>query len=410
MAFPFYLNRLKDTGDVRFNEFMNSWDEFVTKSGGPEILKNSRIDNKVLNKVWKSVNSFEEKEININNLYVKVIERRNVLLSEDEELSSYRKDARRKLDDLLDATVDIEKIKNISLNRYKGATKRFISNLLKLSMNFDGTTYLRYESAWNVRVLANILRRNDVFAKPSQKKTKNKKVGTRSKVETANNFFNNREMPTYDFPFDLESWMKIGYKLRNGEEKVANDNSAINKLRTSLPEYADFLFNKVAKFDSDTFREHKASWESAQKQWIARSQNGISTKSNLRTSSAKEGHAINYSYGNDGIVDKISVEKRIVAQPPVTRKRKVKIVATTGAAGVIGGKKPEPVSKPKSKKKQEIKSPVASKKSGTKKKKAKKSAAATMAKRAMSSYTPMRRVSAHVRDNLFYSDNSHHEY
>lgn len=130
----------------------------------------------------------------------------------------------------------------------------------------------------------------------------------------------------------------------------------------------------------------------------------------MRTSSAKEGHAINYSYGNDGIIDKISVEKRIVAQPPVTRKCKVKIVATKGAAGNVGGKKPEPVSKPKSKKKQENKFSVVVKKSGKKKKNSKKSTATTMAERAMSSYNSIRRVSAHVRDNLLYSDNSHQEY
>lgn len=411
MILPFDLNRLKDTGDVRFNEFMDSWDVLVKRSGGPEILVNNRINEFALNEVLGSVNLFEEEEVNIDDLYSRVIEHRNIPLIEDKELSLNREEARRKLDYLLVKPVDIEKIKTMSLDKYNGATRGMINGLFKLSMTFDRVTYLQYKSAWDLRVLANNLKQNNVLTKSNQKKSKNKKSARNSEIETIGYLFKNvRRMPTFEFPFDLENWMKMGHKLRTVEEEVVIDNSAIKKLRTSLPEYADFLFNKVAKFDSETFQNHKASWESAQKQWIERSQHGIGTKSNLRTSSAKEGRAINYSYGNDGIVDKISVEKRIVAQPPVTRKRKVKIVATTGAAGIIGGKKPEPVSKPKSKKKQENKSSIVAKKSGKKKKNSKKSTATTMAERAMSSYTPMRRVSAHVRDNLFYSDNSHYDY
>ncbi|WP_134644074.1 hypothetical protein [Weissella cibaria] len=354
MIFPFDLNRLKDTGDVRFNEFMDIWDTLVTQNGGPEILKNNRINIKALNKVWKTVNSFEDEEININNLYERIIERRNVTLSEEEELSSYRKYARQKLDKLLGVSVDIETIKNLSLDKYTGATKRFVSNLLKLSMNFDGTTYLRYQSAWNVRVLANSLQRHNVSAKHSQKKDGNEKVDTKSEITVVNCFFNDiTTMPAYDFPFDLEKWMKMGRVLHDGKEGAFNENLVIKKLRTSLPQYTDFLLNKVIKFDSETFQAYKVAWSKAQERWFAHSKRGIGSKSNLRTSRAKEGHAINYSYGNDGIVDKISVEKRIVAQPPVIRKRKVKIVATTGAAGVICGKKPEPVSKLKSKKKRE---------------------------------------------------------
>lgn len=224
MLFPFDLNQLRETGDVRFNEFMDSWDVLVKRSGGPEILVNNRINKFALNEVLDSVTLFEEEEVNINDLYSKVIEHKNVPLSEDKELSLKRNEARRKLDELLVESVDIEKIKTMSLDNYKSATKGLINGLFKLSMTFDRVTYLQYKSAWNLRVLANNLKRNNVLTKAYQKKGKNKKSARKSEIETISHFFKNvKGMPTFEFPFDLESWMKIGYQLRSGEEEAFNN-------------------------------------------------------------------------------------------------------------------------------------------------------------------------------------------
>lgn len=106
------------------------------------------------------------------------------------------------------------------------------------------------------------------------------------------------------------------------------------------------------------------------------------------------------------MIDHISVQRRSTVEPPARTKRKSKINATTGAVGVIGGKKPQPVTKnPKDKgtpKASNNKQTINTKTKNTSKKESSK-------KSNSSTYSVRVRVSNHERDNLFYADNSHWE-
>lgn len=184
--------------------------------------------------------------MNIDDLYSKIIEHRNIPLIEDKKISLNCAEARRKLDYLLIKPVNIEKIKIMSLNKYKGAIKGMINGLLKLSMTFDRVTNLQYKSAWDLRELANNLKRNNVLTKFNHKKSKNKKSARKSEIETISDLFKNvRRMPTFEFPFDLENWMKMGHKLRTGEEEIVIDNSTIKKLRTFCPNMQTFYSTRL---------------------------------------------------------------------------------------------------------------------------------------------------------------------
>lgn len=129
--------------------------------------------------------------------------------------------------------------------------------------------------------------------------------------------------------------MEFGQQLASGKRNLAKRSAEIQEISKVLPKYADFLTSNVGIFDSQSFNQHSEAWKKAQ-------QNGKS-KAKRTTKSAKQGYAFNFSYGNDGVIDQISVQRRSAVEPPVRTKRKSKIIATTGAAGVIGGKNHNPL-------------------------------------------------------------------
>ncbi|MED4273917.1 hypothetical protein [Weissella confusa] len=219
-------------------------------------------------------------------------------------------------------------------------------------------------------------------------------------------FFGSISAPAFDFPFNLLTWISMGEYLAGGNRVMAGNVPGMLKIKSAFPKYSDYLMDSVGIYDANSFKQHSEAWQKAKKQPICNEQNdkSSSVQDSISTASLTEN-----------------------VEPQVKIKRKVKIVATTGAAGVSVDQKTQPVGKskkPTSPKQDKTKqsgkrseTPKPNKKvSSTKGKK--RVASNPIHKDANSqhssinhySYVRYTRVSARERDNLFYSDNSYDNY
>lgn len=400
-----YLDKLVDGGDVKFNEFMDLWDRFIISSAGPEILVSNRLSVHVAKEILNQIDRLQQADINLREISDLINQNKRYATHFENRISEKRTDVEMVMVRLLKMQQLDEDRLMYKRGQYSENVSSIVDDILKKTVTFDLESYEKYKRAWELVILSKRLideKQKNKKAASQSRPLPSKKVGTpKTNVPRQVSYFFKGKTLDFDFPFSLIRWMEFGQQLASGKRNLAKRSVEIQEISKALPKYAEFLTSNVGIFDSHSFNQHSEAWKKAQQNRKAKAKKTINN--------SKQGYAFNFSYGNDGVIDQISVQRRSTVEPPVRTKRKSKIIATTGAAGVIGGKKPEPVAKPKGKKQPKNKSLVVAKKS-SKKKKSKKSTATTMAKRAMSSYTPIRRVSAHVRDNLFYSDNSHQEY
>ncbi|MCT8392980.1 hypothetical protein D0504_04410 [Weissella confusa] len=234
----------------------------------------------------------------------------------------------------------------------------------------------------------------------------NRPLSKPNPAKNVNQFFISNSAPSFDFPFNLLTWISVGEHLASGNRVMAGNVPGMLKIKAVFPKYANYLMDSVGIYDADSFKQHLEAWKKAQK----------------HPTGIKQDDKTNDTENTKSTLDSINV-----AEPPVKIKHKMKIVATTGAAGVISGQKPQPVGKSKkASSQQQEKTEKLVKKSG--KSKPKKKTDLNKPKKQVTS-TPERkstvdqqsstnryshvhytRISARERDNLFYADNSYDNY
>ncbi|MFO9690100.1 hypothetical protein ABMD20_06970 [Weissella confusa] len=402
-----YLNKVVYGGEVKFNEFMDIWDRFIISAAGPEILVHNRLSVRVAKEVSSEIDRLQQADINLRELSDLINQNTRYATHLENRISAKRTDVEMIMVKLLKTNPLDENRLTYKHDQYSENVATLVEDILQKTVTFDLESYEKYKGAWELVILSKSL----ADAK-RQEKQNNKKVTRQSQSETAkniemtksgvprqvSNFFKGKKVD-FDFPFSLIRWMEFGQQLASGKRNLAKRSAEIQEISKVIPKYAEFLTSNVGIFDSHSFNQHSEAWKKAQ-------QNGKSKAKNTINNS-KQGYAFNFSYGNDGVIDQISVQRRSTVEPPVRTKRKSKIIATTGAAGVIGGKKPQPVTK-----KQKDKTPpkASQKKKVTNKKTKTPSKKKSLKKSNSSGYSVRVRVSNHERDNLFYADNSHWEY
>ncbi|MGZ9842668.1 hypothetical protein ACXN5V_06470 [Weissella confusa] len=402
-----YLNKVVYGGEVKFNEFMDIWDRFIISSGGPEILVLNRLNVRVAKEVSSEIDRLHQVNINLLELSDLINHNTRYATHSENRVSEKRTDAEMIMVSLLKSDqLDGNRL-TYKRGQYSENVDSLVEDILTKTVTFDLESYENYKGAWELAILSKSLHDVNRQEQQSNKKVTSQSQSTTAKhVETTKSsvprqvsyFFKGKKLD-FDFPFSLIRWMEFGQQLASGKRNLAKRSAEIQEISKVLPKYANFLTSNVGIFDSQSFNQHSEAWKKAQ-------QNG-KTKAKKTTNSTKQGYAFNFSYGNDGVIDQISVQRRSTVEPPVRTKRKSKIIATTGAAGVIGGKKPQPVTK---KPKDKITPKTTKKKQATNKKTKNTGKKKSPKKINSSGYSVRVRVSNHERDNLFYADNSHWEY
>ncbi|TVV34267.1 hypothetical protein FO436_06530 [Weissella cibaria] len=343
--FRLYLDKIIDGGEIKFNDFMDLWDRFIISSAGPEILVSNRLSIQVAKEILSEIDRLDQANINLRELFDLIHQNKRYTTHFENRVSEKRTDVEMVMVKLLKTDWLDESRPTYNRSEYSKNVRSIVSGILKKTVTFDFESYEKYKLTWNFVALDKSLTDSKI-----QKKQNNTNVVSQSRtrasqtVETPrvninrqiSSFFKGKKFNA-DFPFSLIRWMEFGQQLANGKRNLAKRSAEIQEISKVLPKYAEFLTSNVGIFDSYSSNQHSEAWKKAQ-------QNG-KAKAKKTTNNSKQGYAFNFSYSNDGVIDHISVQRRSTVEPPVRTKRKSKIIATTGVAGVIGGKKPQPVTK-----------------------------------------------------------------